>query len=109
MLIYGRCNIPRLYNQFFLGTHTPAVPLFYMPAFMNIYIFGYMGYNLYITYYYENDDDEDSDKNEFVPKIQWSEYVHFLVVLICRSVIIACKYALYSDEHIQIIEETVLT
>lgn len=35
--------------------------------------------------------------------------MHFLVVLICRSVIIACKYALYSDEHVQIIEETVLT
>ena len=61
MLIYGRCNVPRLYNQFFLGTHSPAVPMFYMPAFMNIYIFGYMGYNLYVTYYYENhDDDEDS-------------------------------------------------
>lgn len=44
-----------------------------------------------------------------MPKLVYSEYIHFIVVLICRSVIIACKYALYSDEHIQIIEETVLS
>ena len=44
-----------------------------------------------------------------MPKLIKTEYIHFLIVLLCRAMIIACKYALYSDEHIQVLKETKLS
>ena len=62
-----------------------------------------------VEYQQEEDDEDDEEENQYVPKLIFSEYIHFIVILMGRACIIAVKYALYSDEHIQILEDTRLS
>ena len=66
-----------------------------------MYVVGYISYCLYMKHI----DPDNSD----IPTIEISEYVHYFTVLVCRSMVVATKYALYGDEHIQIINSTRLS
>ena len=66
-----------------------------------MYAIGYIAYCLYMKHI-------DPD-NPDVPTIEISEYFHYFTVLVCRSIVVACKYSLYGEEHLHIINSTKLS